>query len=80
MAKIAVAPLVGAWIEIRMPRTALRRLGSLPSWERGLKFTENDDMHKNNNTSLPSWERGLKYKTIFVKMGLNRRSPRGSVD
>ena len=36
---IAVAPLVGAWIEIfYLSVSQLRRLSSLLSWERGLKF------------------------------------------
>ena len=39
MAKIAVAPLVGAWIEIACSISYLSRHLSLPSWERGLKFS-----------------------------------------
>ena len=35
-----VAPLVGAWIETLNGRKALQTLMSLPSWERGLKQTE----------------------------------------
>ena len=38
MAKIAVAPLVGAWIEIVICGTTTGITGSLPSWERGLKL------------------------------------------
>ena len=35
-----VAPLVGAWIEIHPRSTDKKRLlGSLPLWERGLKWT-----------------------------------------
>ena len=37
MAKIAVAPLVGAWIEIFRASTVAAVTLSLPSWERGLK-------------------------------------------
>jgi len=37
LAKIAVAPLVGAWIEICWTDALLSRTSSLPSWERGLK-------------------------------------------
>ena len=37
MAKIDVAPLVGAWIEIMQDQEAAMDLWSLPSWERGLK-------------------------------------------
>ncbi len=36
----AVAPLVGAWIEIKINKIIKDYLiMSLPSWERGLKFT-----------------------------------------
>ena len=38
MAKIAVAPLVGAWIEISSFCLENNQPVSLPSWERGLKF------------------------------------------
>ena len=38
MAKIAVAPLVGAWIEITLDSGVISDTASLPSWERGLKF------------------------------------------
>ena len=41
MAKIAVAPLVGAWIEILCRCVALESRMSLPSWERGLKCLSN---------------------------------------
>ena len=34
---VVVAPLVGAWIEIVMRQRISYRLGSLLSWERGLK-------------------------------------------
>ena len=37
LAEIAVAPLVGAWIEIGVCMVGLAVLRSLPSWERGLK-------------------------------------------
>ena len=37
MAKIAVAPLVGAWIEILPHLSDVYVSLSLPSWERGLK-------------------------------------------
>ena len=38
MAKIDVAPLVGAWIEIYEIAKQLEIYVSLPSWERGLKL------------------------------------------
>ena len=79
MAKIAVAPLVGARIEIKI--TAYNKSGgrSLPSWERGLKSIEN---RKNEllSMSLPSWERGLKLLATSIVPLLVRRSPRGSED
>ena len=34
-----VAPLVGAWIEMSLPALMRRWSMSLPSWERGLKFS-----------------------------------------
>ena len=40
MAKIAVAPLVGAWIEICISKARLQHNRSLPSWERGLKYNK----------------------------------------
>ena len=40
MAKIAVAPLVGAWIEIHLFSDVSRMILSLPSWERGLKYVK----------------------------------------
>ena len=36
---VTVAPLVGAWIEIEIDRAKNNISGSLPSWERGLKYT-----------------------------------------
>ena len=37
MGEIAVAPLVGAWIETMLWSSLERLKKSLPSWERGLK-------------------------------------------
>ena len=57
----AVAPLVGAWIEILSSVVPSYHLMSLPLWERGLKFPT----HANINitlVSLPLWERGLKFE------------------
>ena len=59
MAKIAVAPLVGAWIEIKFLFVDDMIGGSLPSWERGLKLKDTG-YDKPAIVSLPSWERGLK--------------------
>ena len=61
-----VAPCVGAWIEtVQNIRTSIRKLKSLPAWERGLKriysfFTFSP------YPSLPAWERGLKLKSPEV--------------
>ena len=59
MAKIDVAPLAGAWIEIKDAAEMLDLYESLPSRERGLKFRFG---MKTSNLfwSLPSRERGLK--------------------
>ena len=55
----SVAPLAGAWIEIKMVSVVFYRRPSLPSRERGLKLF-NDEMVQALLTSLPSRERGLK--------------------
>ena len=75
----AVAPLVGAWIEIQSPHSLQIQFQSLLSWERGLKL-------KNLNTndcviwSLLSWERGLKFCKVSGCACTCRRSSRGSVN
>ena len=74
-----VAPLMGAWIEITALLWLLWYSLSLPSWERGLKFSV---VMRGQwvSVSLPSWERGLKclyQKVVSHEAG---RSPRGSVD
>ena len=59
MARSAVAPFAGAWIEI-LPMQSLRSAGqSLPSRERGLKFPI-QSVSALLPLSLPSRERGLK--------------------
>ena len=59
LAKIAVAPYVGAWIETVQTSFAIMPLESLPTWERGLKpMAYNGYMLEGE--SLPTWERGLK--------------------
>ena len=52
---------MGAWIEIRLNTSLSATAGSLPSWERGLKYC---DLFPDEvvGLSLPSWERGLKYR------------------
>ena len=59
MCNIAVAPLVGAWIEIYTSVESTVILTSLLSWERGLKYISNIG-YKTMEMSLLSWERGLK--------------------
>ena len=54
-----VAPLAGAWIEIPKQIFSAFSISSLPSRERGLKFTAVEQYRK-NKLSLPSRERGLK--------------------
>ena len=61
----SVAPLVGAWIEIKIAhRRAAAVSVSLPSWERGLKYVtiRRSTLQR---MSLPSWERGLKSDIFF---------------
>ena len=62
MCNIAVAPLVGAWIEINLLTCYKYIIWSLLSWERGLKLSL-FFMHFLTASSLLSWERGLKYST-----------------
>ena len=54
-----VAPFAGAWIEIFAISYAFFTVSSLPSRERGLKWT-GDDLRDRVPESLPSRERGLK--------------------
>ena len=80
MAKIAVAPLVGAWIEISGMRDAREGRSVAPlvgAWIEICKLLKTCRFC----SSLPSWERGLKYVLIVILNKLHtRRSPRGSVD
>ena len=59
--KAEVAPLVGAWIEILIHYAPYKYIGSLLSWERGLKYLSSKG-HAVSTTSLLSWERGLKLR------------------
>ena len=56
---IKVAPLAGAWIEIIASESCKEILQSLPSRERGLKYTLSR-VTSRDLSSLPSRERGLK--------------------
>ena len=80
MAKIAVAPLVGAWIEMYIDIAISFNLSSLPSWERGLKYSENE-LYSMKNSVAPlvgAWIEIAKERDEIIKE--IRRSPRGSVD
>ena len=75
-----VAPLVGAWIEIRCTTYSYAyRYRSLLSWERGLKC-KSVDYRIEQSLSLLSWERGLKSQLIVTSVTSLGRSSRGSVD
>ena len=56
-----VAPFAGAWIEIANKSDAEERSSSLPSRERGLKYSYCKSFISAKQ-SLPSRERGLKSK------------------
>ena len=70
LTSIAVAPLVGAWIETFVTTIILVSLiSSLPSWERGLK--PSDKVYGSLGLqSLPSWERGLKHVKFSLQVTL----------
>ena len=57
----AVAPLAGAWIEIHKIQPVVFMPPSLPSRERGLKFSAPCRNGTKGALSLPSRERGLKW-------------------
>ena len=61
---LVVAPLAGALIEIDGKEEMQKAMESLPSRERGLKFTDNGRL-QGIFMSLPSRERGLKSKVKF---------------
>ena len=63
MAKIAVAPLVGAWIEIHLFSDVSRMIFVAPLVGAWIEIA---DCIANNFAlwSLPSWERGLKYQNF----------------
>ena len=74
-----VAPLVGAWIEITLIINMDSVIRSLLSWERGLKFVQNE-YDADEVESLLSWERGLKFLSACFLALSRSRSSRGSVD
>ena len=74
-----VAPFAGAWIEISGWRRNSGAGKSLPSRERGLKFSGIQRCAP-EDASLPSRERGLKFGYIVILLKVYSRSLRGSVD
>ena len=64
MAKIAVAPLVGAWIEIMMSLSFIRRSAVAPLVGAWIEIQQ-ASMPSTGSLSLPSWERGLKSDIFF---------------
>ena len=79
MAKIAVAPLVGAWIEIAQDRPPLAANLVAPLVGAWIEINSNVGF-SSIAVSLPSWERGLKSEGVAEGDPQARRSPRGSVD
>ena len=71
---IAVAPFAGAWIEILTVHSFCRLRMSLPSRERGLKFSLTDTAVM-NSLSLPSRERGLKSVNRFAMVSESPVAP-----
>ena len=79
MAKIAVAPLVGAWIEIAVSLVIIIPLVVAPLVGAWIEIDELD-VTMEVIWSLPSWERGLKSGISPIILIFVGRSPRGSVD
>ena len=80
MAKIAVAPLVGAWIEIydKLSDGIIELVAPLVgAW---IEIRRSSTTYELGESSLPSWERGLKSQTALAGIPTTCRSPRGSVD
>ena len=80
MAKIAVAPLVGAWIEIIYMEDSFHLIAVAPLVGAWIEMVGTCYYLLSIITSLPSWERGLKYIVWDALDNKNCRSPRGSVD
>ena len=80
MAKIAVAPLVGAWIEIKPYLDALWKTAVAPLVGAWIEIAIRQRNTAEEEQSLPSWERGLKFKWKKPAVCHKGRSPRGSVD
>ena len=80
MYNIAVAPFVGAWIEIIKKDDLDKFVLSLPSWERGLKSDEYELSDVNGNVApfVGAWIEI--YVPEYEPSGVMCRSLRGSVD
>ena len=81
MKKLAVAPLVGVWIEITICAPATTApLTSLPSWECGLKFLSLEERDKKLLVAplVGVWIEIL--ASLEERDKKPCRSPRGSVD
>ena len=76
-----VAPLVGAWIEIYERTGYGTGEGSLPLWERGLKFVRilGTDISIIVAPLVGAWIE-ISYLLPHIRQTLHRRSPCGSVD
>ena len=64
MAKIAVAPLVGAWIEIEPHRSHPRTCNVAPLVGAWIEISPSTVIMA-MTWSLPSWERGLKFASLL---------------
>ncbi len=77
---IEVAPFAGAWIEIKILTLWTIPLIVAPFAGAWIEIRQTRTTQP-GKTSLPSRERGLKYVSDqFVRIGMQRRSLRGSVD
>ena len=79
MGKIAVAPLVGAWIEITQQSLSESMNIVAPLVGAWIEMREVVRI-VTPGTSLPLWERGLKLIVRYPAWELTSRSPCGSVD
>ena len=71
---------MGAWIEIvRMGINPVTGYAVAPPVGAWIEISRKKDLN-GIYESLPPWERGLKLDSVFVLIGGDGRSPRGSVD
>ena len=74
-----VAPLVGAWIEIRETFSKKERMIVAPLVGAWIEIRLSYDIIATPQ-SLPLWERGLKFAMVAQNISDTSRSPCGSVD